>query len=483
MKDHRCPTLVRNPAPPVSFIAGRHGGELTSDKPAFSLALGHKGCGRITSHNHMAYVPDFKHDVFISYSHADDAGWIERLKAELESALIRKLRASTKPSIFFDTVELRAGRVFDADIPDALEATVFFLAMVSTRYNSSTYCRHKELTRFLRCNPAESGRTIQAHLDPSAALPLPQSLAVSFASGKDLLKAGSDEFRECLRRVYEPIVYELDKLYARSKMIFLAWPATAELQKERERLQAEIEGRGLRLFPEAIGEYESDIRFRDAFHESAASIHFFGPEEDHFAEQQFDLAVQVGKPAIVASRNQAEVRRGPAGSPPPIFLDQGNPTIAIANALDGALGRVRREQRASAGGLGKTGLYLVFKPDIDHTLGLRLRQRIINRGPFEILEPRPDLGNASRYEELSRARAALLCLGKAGNEWLSEELDALNSATVLGKFYDLRRAIYLKSASVTDNVELIEGDRILQSDNELDTFLAELHPHAQGAAA
>jgi hypothetical protein len=431
----------------------------------------------------MAYVPDFEHDLFISYSHADDVGWIERLKSELEIALIRTLRASTRPSVFFDTAELRAGRVFDTDIPASLSATVFFLAVVSPRYNSSTYCRHKELARFLRHNPPESGRTIQIQLDPSAALPLPQSLAVIFSSGKDLLKAGTDEFKHSLRRVYEPIVHELDKLYAQSKMIYLAWPTAPELQQERARLQSEIEGRGMRVYPEAIGEYESDIRFRDALQESAASVHFFGLEKDDFAARQFECAVQAGKPSIVTSRNQAEVLIGPAGSPLPIFLDQGNPTIAIANALDAALGRGRRDERRFATGLGKTGLYLVFKPDADHTLGLRLRQRIVNRGPFEVLEPRINSGVGSRYEDLSRAKAAVLCLGKAGKDWLSEELAALNSATVSGKFYDVRRAIYLKTGSAADNIELIEGDRILQSDTELDAFLAELQPGAGGVAA
>ena len=82
--------------------------------------------------------------------------------------------------------------MFDTDIPASLGASVFFLAIVSPRYNTSTYCRHKELARFLRYNPPQSGRTIQIQLDPSATLPLPQSLAVSFASGEGLLNAGSD---------------------------------------------------------------------------------------------------------------------------------------------------------------------------------------------------------------------------------------------------------------------------------------------------
>lgn len=431
----------------------------------------------------MAYVPSHDVDVFVSYSHADDFGWIERLKLELESALTRKLRASTKPEIFFDSENLRAGRVFDRDIPECLKATGFFVAVVSQRYNTSTYCRHKELGQFLRYNPPESGRVLQIQLDLSATLPLPQSLAVPFASAKGPFNPGSEEYRDSLRRVYEPIVHELDRLYAQSKIIFLAWPAEADLQKERNHLQTEIEARRLRSYPEAITEYQDDIRLRDALQESAASVHFFGIQVDSFGERQFQLAVQVGKPTIIASRERDERRRGPSVSPAPIWLSQGNPTIAIANALDVAMGRGRREERNLGSALGKAPLFLVFKPDVDHTLGLRLRQRILNRGPFEVLEPKRNSPASTRYEELARARAAVLCWGNVDKDWIAGELDALNSATVSGQLYDIRRAIYLKSQSLGSGIDLTEGDRILQSDLELDSFLSELHPKSEGAVA
>ena len=98
----------------------------------------------------MAYVPTHDADVFISYAHADDFGWIERFKQGFEeSALTRKLRASTKPEIFLDKEDLRAGRVFDKDIPECLKATGYFLPIVTRRYNGSIYCQHKELARFL----------------------------------------------------------------------------------------------------------------------------------------------------------------------------------------------------------------------------------------------------------------------------------------------------------------------------------------------
>jgi hypothetical protein len=429
----------------------------------------------------MAYVPEFENDIFVSYSHADDVSWIERLKSDLEISLIRKLRATVKPSIFFDAHDLRAGRLFDSHIPSSLEKTIYFLAAISPRYNASNYCRHMELAHFLRNNPVETGRIIQLWLDSSAPLPLPKSLAVSFAAGAKPMRPGTDGYDNALRIVVETIVQELDKLYAQSKMIFLAWPANPELRVERDRLQSEIEGRGLRVYPEAIAEYEDDIRLRDALQACGTSVHFFGSENDEFARRQFAAAKLIGKPSIVASKNRAEVLIGPVGSPSPIYLDQGNPTIAIANALDSILGRGRRDDQQFTGGLGKTGLYLVFKPDDDATLGLRLRQRIKNRGPFEVIEP----GSATetRYADLSRAKAAVVCIGKAEKKWLADELDALNLATVSGKFYEMRRAIYTKTVSAAENIDLLENDRILHTDSELDQFLAELHPRVEGAVA
>lgn len=430
----------------------------------------------------MAYLPDHKADVFISYAHLDNFAWIEGFKRELEKALIWRLRASIKPEIFFDTESLRAGREFNKEIAEYLEATAFFLAIVSQRYNTSTYSRHQELGYFLKDNPPESGRTIQIRLDLKADLPVEKALAVAFASATEPFSPGSEEFHQSLVKVYEPIVDLLDKLYAKSKLVFLAWPEEASLQEERKNLQLEIEGRGVRVYPNVVAEYEGPIRLRKALEESSVSVHFLGSQQDDFAAGQLQSAVQLGKPTIVASSVEAETRRGSMGSPDPIWLRQGNPTIAIANALDQVLGRGRREERNLGAGLGKTPLFLVYKPDVDYTLGLGLRQRIVNRGPFEVLEPKRD-SPGTRYEELSRARAALLCWGRAGKEWVEGELDELNRASAIAQLYDIRRAIYLKSPNHDNGIELFEGDRIVQTDAELNTFLTEVRSGARGEAA
>jgi len=424
----------------------------------------------------VAYVPDHIADVFISYSHADDFAWIERFEQDLYSILVRKLRARTRPEIFFDAHDLCAGRVFDADIPACLEQTGFFLAMVSPRYNGSTYCKQKELTKFLRRHPPESGRLIQTILDLSATLPVEQSLAAPFADAKGTFQAGTDAYGEALRRVYEPIVTELDRLYAASKIVYLAWPGDPKMEEERNQLESEIEGRGLRVSPETIAEFESDVRLREALEKCSTSVHFFGEQPSGFDLRQWDAALRLGKPCVVASRNSMETRRGPAGSPAPVYLERGNPTILIANAVGQIAGIGRRDDREAQQSLGKTPVFLVFKPDADATLGLKIRKRIITRGPFEVIVP-PN--NSARYGELTRAKLALVCVAKAGRDWLQGEVLALNTAMATSGKLDLQRALLVPSPDDAAGLDTVDGDTIVYSEDALDAVLTQV----QGSAA
>lgn len=420
----------------------------------------------------MAYVPHHLADVFISYCHEDDCAWIERLQQDLYAVLTRKLRARTKPTFFFDTKDLRAGRSFDSEIAETLAKTGFFLAIVSPKYNSSTYCRHKELAEFLRRHPVESGRLIQIHLDPSAALPVPNVNAVSFNNGRRPLRPDGDDYQDALRKVYEPIACELDKLYAESKMVFLAWPGDPELEEERKRLELELEGRGLRTFPEAVAEYEGDVRLRDALQQSMTSVHLFGDHPSPFDLHQWEVAVGMERPCILASRSATEAHRGPAGSPAPIYLAQGNPTIAIAKAVEQIANIGKRDERDGRLSLGRTPVFLVFKPDADATLGIKLRKRIPGQGPFEVVLPTRD---DSRYEALERAKGALLCRAKAGKDWLASELDALNTAMAMASSpLDLRRALLLPEGEDAAGLDVLDDDKILDSDGGLDDFLKEL---------
>ena len=422
----------------------------------------------------MAHVPEHQADVFISYCHDDSFAWIERFKRDLEARLNSKLRARNKVEIFFDTEDLRAGRVFDEQIPECLSKTGFFVAIVSIRFNGSEYCRHKELARFLRHKPVSEGRVIQVKHDLSADLPLEDSLAVDFANQAGPFVTGTPEYEQALRKVAEPIVLELDRLYAQSKVVFLAWSDDEGLERERKRLQSEIEARGLRIFPQPVAEFEPDIRLRDALQKSVTSVHFLQAQSNEFEERQLRIAREIGKPGVVASLASGETRLGAAGSPPPIWLGQGNPTISVANVIDVLVGRGKRDEPNPGTALGKTGLFFVFKPDSDSSLGLKLRQRIVNKGAFDVVVPPFQSATNDRYDSLNRSRAAILCGGKADPSWFRHEFDALSEAIVMRELYELRRALYQPPGGASNGFELGEKDSILHSERDLDAFLATL---------
>jgi hypothetical protein len=417
----------------------------------------------------LAYVPHHVADVFISYCHDDDFVWIERFQQELRTALVRKLRARTPPAIFFDAKDLRAGRVFDDEIRTCLARTAFFVAMISPRYNGSEYCMHKEMAEFLRHHPRESGRLIQVRLDLSAALPVDEALAVSFAGAKGVFRPDSEEYAEALRRVYEPIVTELDKLYAGSKMVFLAWPGNPQLEEERQRLKSEIDGRNMRVFPAAVAEFEGDVRLRDALQQCVTSVHFFGQEPQPFDLRQWEMAVRLNRPCIIASQSAIEARRGPAGSPAPVYFGQGDPTKAIADAIEQIAGIGRREERDPRKALGRTPVFLSFNEDSDAMLGLELGRRISTRGPFEVITPRLD--GSPRFEEFNRAKAALLCRRKAAGDWLARELQAVNTAMAKAQMFSVRRALYLPGGDGIAGLEILEDDAVLHSLTDLEVFL------------
>jgi len=121
-------------------------------------------------------------------------------------------------------------------------------------------------------------------------------------------------------------------------------------------------------------------------------------------------------------------------------------------------------------------IFLSFKEDSDAMMGLKLRKRIISRGPFEVIVPPPD--RSARFEEFSRAKAALLCRPKTDGDWLPRELQALNHAMVAAQMFDLRRALFFSSPDGISGLDILEDDAILHSEEDLDVFLHQLQGQA-----
>jgi hypothetical protein len=94
-----------------------------------------------------------RHDVFISYAHADDevavgasSGWVTTLAAELRKVLRRKL-GGHEPSIWMDH-QLAANIPVEQALIDTLRASRTLLLVMSPGYQRSTWCE-RELGNFL----------------------------------------------------------------------------------------------------------------------------------------------------------------------------------------------------------------------------------------------------------------------------------------------------------------------------------------------
>ena len=115
----------------------------------------------------MAFVPGFKHDVFISYAHFDnepdtqDVRWVSRFQADLKTALRQRL--GVDPEIFFDTRNLQAHHDLTI-LTDNAQQSAIFLAIFSPSYVKREWTL-KELEAFDRTG-IDRNRIITVELLP-----------------------------------------------------------------------------------------------------------------------------------------------------------------------------------------------------------------------------------------------------------------------------------------------------------------------------
>ena len=94
----------------------------------------------------MAFVPQAKHDIFVSYAHADDvvppgaeAGWVTTLVEGLEVCLGQKLGRQDAYSLWVDQ-GLSRHESFSEEIVDSLKNTAICLVVLSPAYLASEWC-------------------------------------------------------------------------------------------------------------------------------------------------------------------------------------------------------------------------------------------------------------------------------------------------------------------------------------------------------
>ena len=104
----------------------------------------------------MAFVPEYEHDVFISYAHVDDqpfmdaatgqersSGWVATLVRHLKNELAQKIGRADAVAVWLDAHNLRGHHPLNAEIAARLERTAILVAILSPGYVASDWCQQE----------------------------------------------------------------------------------------------------------------------------------------------------------------------------------------------------------------------------------------------------------------------------------------------------------------------------------------------------
>ena len=112
----------------------------------------------------MAYIPGFKHDIFISYAHVDNStaseqekGWIEQFYNYLVIALDKRAGRSGKINIWWDSKKLGGNTVFDTSIETGIRESAIMICLNSQGYHESDYCQKELDTFFSKTKQEDTG--------------------------------------------------------------------------------------------------------------------------------------------------------------------------------------------------------------------------------------------------------------------------------------------------------------------------------------
>jgi hypothetical protein len=125
------------------------------------------------------YVPNYKHDIFVSYAHVDNQplpnikhGWVTTLITSLKNLLAQKLGRPDAFSLWMD-YQLRGNQPVTPDIDEQLKQSATLVFIASKGYLASHWCR-LEFHTFLQQAAPSSGRLFMVEpeiLPPEKKLP------------------------------------------------------------------------------------------------------------------------------------------------------------------------------------------------------------------------------------------------------------------------------------------------------------------------
>lgn len=404
------------------------------------------------------YVPGFDNDLFVSYAHGDDPGWVSALEKGLGEELSSRL--GVQVTVWQDAKRLRAGQNWQSEIETGVKGSAVFVALLSPSYNNSGWCkRERDLFRqlFDTREAFENGnrffKVVKTPWDDNrhrqflaAIQDLDFFRPDDGPSGHLEFVPGSAEFRSAVSRLGNAIAHTLRGLRLQRERVFVASPA-ADCEDVWNQLRDELHDRGYDVRPSGYlsDDYEEEL-IRREIEGALLSVHLLGAVYDPFAERQIGLAAELDRRLTfwltaqaggTADANQArllaQLGDGKRPDRPTTALPAGWTLLrdrAAYRLIEEALASLKpkpADVAVPAGNGGASRVYIVHDAttEEDALIASTLREQIVEREHLPVFLSRADLPSAAdlkmRHEQLMQTcEGVLLCRSAAPSEWLMQ---------------------------------------------------------------
>src|SRR5882762_645401 len=279
----------------------------------------------------MAFVPGYKHDVFVSYAHGDNREWISRFVGRLESELKNKLGDSA--DVWLDDSDLRKTRNFRKEIPDSVTSTATFLLLPSPAYIRSQYCVEIECRAFEETLPSKKARFAAkgfANEKYAVRCPIeqvddnehwqlfPGLTDIPFFDASGTYAVGKPKFERSLRELTQTILPLLKRMRNQCTPVFVypRNPDEDELKKVRASLVNELEDMSYRVLPDRY------VSLPDQLREASLAVFLQGEQYDGSVKELAEVARQQGRPWVVWCSPSGEATKVPEQMVQLEFLEQ-----------------------------------------------------------------------------------------------------------------------------------------------------------------
>jgi len=388
----------------------------------------------------MPFVPGYSQDVFVSYAHGDDRGWIDSLVNRLRDSINRRLGAEI--ALWIDDKDLRPSRNFQKDIPKEVRSSAVFLPLASPNFIKSDYCINVECQSYKETIAPKLARfktdtfENEQFVLRTRILPIEANLQwklfegvsdIPFCDDSDSFAIGSPEFESSFRRLSGELLLLLKKMHNHSTPVFL-YPRNPSpaLQEARSVLSRELAAQNYRVLPESEIDPQAELR------DSALSVFLLGEVYDDKLRPLAELASRLRKPWLVWCSRASEVQQNATLLGLSEYLEQLESLEQTKTFLDSAvtIPKLREEVLALLGPAPDTPPYLEGKPrvylvyDRQKTAEAKraglIRQHFGNEAQFEFSDD--PVQHSSR---LIRSDGVLLVWGMAEQEWCTRQFEQM----------------------------------------------------------